>query len=82
MPSVVARLRSGDVWTGLSRLDPKAQKAFMDTATFFFGKDTFKYLVTAEKAWQAGISVAKHTIVIRSVIVPLELLAACSLAKL
>ncbi|MBV7379688.1 hypothetical protein [Maritimibacter dapengensis] len=65
----------GDPWTGISRLDPKAQKAFIDTASFFFGKDTFKYLRTAEEAWQAGISVAKNTIVIRSVIVPASNLA-------
>lgn len=42
---------------------------------FFMGKDAFKYLVTAEKALQTTVSVAKTTIVIRSVIVPMANMA-------
>ena len=61
-----------DLWTGESRLNPTAAKAFTDVATALMGRNIFKYLVTAEKFWQAGVSVAKQTIVIRSVIVPLS----------
>ena len=65
----------GDVWTGISRLDEKSRKAFTDTMTLLMGNKAFPWLVRAEKAWQAGISVAKNTIVIRSVIVPASNLA-------
>lgn len=65
----------GDIWTEMTRMDPKVQKAFHDTATVIMGKDAFRNLVTAEKYWQAGISVAKTTIVIRSIIVPVSNLA-------
>lgn len=66
MPSV------SDFWTGLSRWDPKTQKAFVDTASKLFGKNTFRYLVTAEKALQTGVSMAKHMIVVSSIIVPVS----------
>ena len=65
----------GDLWTGMSRLHPTAQKAFVDTASLIMGDKAFRNLVTAEKAIQAGVSVAKNTIVIRSVIVPLSNMA-------
>ena len=60
----------GDAWIGASRWNDKTKKAFSDAATVIAGKDAYRYLVTAEKAWQAGVSVAKNTIVIRSVVVP------------
>jgi len=66
MPSV------SDFWNGLSRMSPEFQKSFVDTATLVFGKNTFRYLVTAEKAWQTGVSMAKHIIVVSSVIVPVS----------
>jgi hypothetical protein len=66
MPSV------SDFWSGLSRLSPEAQKSFVDAATMVFGKNTFRYLVTAEKGWQTAISTAKHIIVVSSVIVPVS----------
>jgi hypothetical protein len=62
----------GELWKGGSRVHPKTQEAFVKTAEALMGRNAFKYLVTAEKAWQAGISVAKNTIVIRSVIVPMS----------
>ena len=62
----------GDAWVGLSRLDPKSQKLLTDTMTAVLGQNAYKYLKTAETAWQAGVSVAKNTIVIRSVIVPIS----------
>ena len=64
-----------DAWTDLTRLDPRSQKMLVKTATALFGESAFKKLVTAEKAWQSGISMAKQTIVIRSIIVPLSNLA-------
>ena len=63
-------LSMADNWTRLSQHDEKSRKAFVDAATVVLGKDAFKHLVRAEKGWQAGISVAKNTIVIRSIIVP------------
>ena len=60
----------GDNWTGNSRLKPEVQKAVVDMTTLVLGRNAFKYLVTAEKGWQAAVSVAKNTIVIRSIIVP------------
>lgn len=60
----------GDAWTGGTRIDPKIQKALVDSATFIFGKKAFKYLVTGEKGVQTAVSTAKNTIVIRSVFVP------------
>lgn len=59
----------GDPRSELSRVP--AQKAFMDSATFVLGKNTFKYLVTAERSWKAGVAFAKSTIFIKSVVVPL-----------
>lgn len=60
----------GDAWTGGTRIDPKIQKALVNSATFMFGKNAFKYLVTGEKGVQTAVSTAKNTIVIRSVFVP------------
>jgi hypothetical protein len=62
----------GDAWTGMSRHNEKARRAFADAmmAMPFMGKDAFKYLSQAEALWKTGASVAKQTIVVRSVIVP------------
>ncbi len=59
-----------DNWTEQSRLKPEVQKAVVDLTTLILGKNAFKYTVTAEKGLQTAVSVAKNTIVIRSVIVP------------
>ncbi len=64
-----------DAWTGASRINEPVRKAFVDTMTAIMGKNTFKYLSRAESGWQAGVSTAKHTIVIRSIIVPMSNLA-------
>lgn len=61
-----------DAWTGKTRLHQEAQNTIKVMATAVMGDKAFKYLVTAEKAWQAGVSVAKNTIVIRSIVVPLS----------
>ena len=59
-----------DAWTGNTRLKPGFQKALVNSATFMFGKDTFKYLVTGESGLQTAVSTAKNIIVIRSVFIP------------
>ncbi|WP_425053090.1 hypothetical protein [Psychromarinibacter sp. S121] len=59
-----------DAWDGASRMKQEVRQAIADTATFLLGRNAYRYLVTAEKAWQTGVSVAKQTIVIRSFIVP------------
>jgi hypothetical protein len=64
-----------DPWTGISRMDPEHQETFRKVVTFFMGDDAFKYLATSEKAIQAGVSVVKSTIVVRSIIIPMANLA-------
>jgi hypothetical protein len=64
-----------DPWTGISRLNPEMQEGFVKLATAFMGKDAFTYLATAEKGIQAGVSVVKSTIVVRSIIIPMANLA-------
>jgi hypothetical protein len=64
-----------DPWTGVSRLSPEMQEGFVKTVTAVLGKDAFTYLATAEKGIQAGVSVVKNTIVVRSIIIPMANLA-------
>lgn len=64
-----------DAWTRKTRMPKSAQKALRSTATFFMGDKAFRNLVIAEKAIQTGVSFAKNTIVIRSIVVPLSNLA-------
>lgn len=63
-----------DPWTGISRMSQEHQDAFVKIATALHG-DAFTYLATAEKAIQAGVSVVKSTIVVRSIVIPLANLA-------
>lgn len=60
----------GQAWTGSSRMSEPVKKAIRDVTETIMGRNAYRNMVVAEKAWQAGISVAKNTIVIRSVIVP------------
>jgi hypothetical protein len=59
-----------DAFTGDTRMDERVASAIRDTTTVMFGANAFKYLVTAEKTVQTAVTVAKQTIVIRSVFVP------------
>jgi len=61
-----------DAWSNNTRFDEKTQKVFRDTAMLIMGRNAFTKLGHAEKFWQAGVSIAKNTIVIRSIIVPLS----------
>lgn len=63
-----------DAWTGISRMSDEHQKAFVKIVTAIHG-DAYTYLATAEKAIQAGVSVVKSTIVVRSIIIPMANLA-------
>ena len=58
-----------DAWTGTSRWDPKTQKAFRDLATVMMGRDAMKRLAQGERGLQDGVSWAKTTIVVRSLVV-------------
>ena len=60
----------GDLWTGVTRIDPKTAEVAADVLTAVMGKNAYKYLVTAEKLWQNFVSDARTTIVVRSIIVP------------
>lgn len=63
-------LTVGEAWSGPSELNEPVKKLVRDVTTVILGRNAYKSVVTAEKAWQTGISVAKQTIVIRSFIVP------------
>jgi hypothetical protein len=68
-------LSVGDAWKGPSDLPEPVKKTIMDVSMAIMGKNAYRNLVTAEKLWQAGVSVAKQTIVIRSVVVPMSNIA-------
>lgn len=64
-----------DPWTGISRMDEKHREGFVKVVTAVLGQDAYTRLATAEKAIQAGVSVVKSTIVVRSIIIPMANLA-------
>lgn len=59
-----------DPWTGVSRWSPEVQKGIVDTATLIMGKNAFKWLRQGEKLVTTGVSYAKSTIIIRSMVIP------------
>lgn len=59
-----------DAFTGNTRMDQRVSDTIRDVSTVFFGDKAFEYLVTAEKSVQTAVTIAKQTIVIRSVFVP------------
>jgi hypothetical protein len=60
-----------EFWKGGNNLNRKLQDTLVQLAEIPMGKNAYKYLVTAEKAIKAGVSVAKQIIVTKSIIVPL-----------
>jgi hypothetical protein len=60
----------GDLWTGATRVPKEWSEKFSKEISDFFGMDSFRYIVTGEKALQTAVSTAKDWIVIRSVVVP------------
>jgi hypothetical protein len=70
MPSVK------DLWSSDGKEnDTKVAKAVRDISMSLFGPNVMPVLLKAEKGWMAGISVAKNTIVVRSIIVPVSNIA-------
>jgi hypothetical protein len=61
-----------DIWTGISRLKPETQDAIRNLATAFMGKNAYKWLSTAEGSIQSLVSLAKATIIIRSIKVAVD----------
>jgi hypothetical protein len=68
-------LTLGEAWSGPSDLNESVKSTIKDVSTAVMGKNAYRNLVTAEKAIQAGILVAKNTIVVKSIIVPASNLA-------
>ena len=60
----------GEAWTGPSNIKDEHKKIIRDMSTVLLGRNAFKYLVTAQKSIQAGVSVAKNVIVVLSIVVP------------
>jgi hypothetical protein len=60
-----------EFWDGATRLSEGQKKAFVDVAELMMGDKAYRNFVTAEKLLQAGVSVAKSTIVVKSLIVPM-----------
>ncbi|OSQ45269.1 hypothetical protein MGEO_18280 [Marivita geojedonensis] len=58
-----------DAWTGVSRWSPEAQNAIKEAATVIMGDNAYKYMVKAETAVTEVVSMAKTTIVVRSLTV-------------
>jgi hypothetical protein len=63
-------LTLGEAWTGPSDLNETVKSTIKDVTTAVMGRNAYRNIVTAEKAIQAGILVAKNTIVVKSIIVP------------
>jgi hypothetical protein len=62
----------GDIWTGTTRIDPKAADTAKRAIIGAFGLDSYRYLVQGERLIQNLVIEAKQTIVVRSVIVPVS----------
>jgi len=67
----------GEAWAGPSTIKPEHKKLIRDITAITpgLGPDAFKRLVTAQKALQAGVGVAKNIIVILSIVVPVANIA-------
>jgi len=46
----------GEFWTGESRMSQEARNTVSDISTLILGRNAYKYLKTAEKSWQMGVS--------------------------
>ena len=60
----------GEAFTGPSRMNDGVKQTVEDVSTLILGKNAYKVLKKAEQGLQSAVSVAKSTIVIRSVIIP------------
>lgn len=62
----------GDMWTGVTRVDPKVREVSQKVAIGVFGAEAYKYFTVGEKLIQNLATVARQTIVVRSVVVPVS----------
>lgn len=60
----------GDFWTGNTNVPEHHRIAIADFMTGILGKDTYRRLVSSEKAWQSLMGDARTAIVVKSVLVP------------
>jgi hypothetical protein len=58
-----------DAWTGISNWSPEFREAFRDGAKVLMGNKAYRWLSTAESGVQDVVSVAKTTIIVRSIVV-------------
>jgi len=61
-----------DPWTGVTRFSPKTQEQIQKTMTLMLGNDAFKRLSQAEKLINNGVSYAKTTVIVRSLLVGVD----------
>lgn len=61
----------GDMWSGISRWSPEAQKQVRNLLMGIWGNKAYQYMVNAEKTVQNLVSDAKTLIVVKSVVVPM-----------
>lgn len=60
----------GEVFNGPSELNDQVKQTVEDVSTLILGKNAYKHLKKAEQNLQSLVSVAKSTIVIRSIVIP------------
>ena len=60
----------GEAFTGPSQMNDQVKQTVEDVSTLILGKNAYRVLKKAEQGLQSAVSVAKSTIVIRSVVIP------------
>lgn len=61
----------GDMWSGISRWSPEAQKQVRNLLMGIWGNRAYQYMVNSEKTVQNFVSDAKTLIVVKSIVVPM-----------
>lgn len=64
-----------DAWTGVSRFSPENQARVRDFSELLTGTKGFGWLTNAEQVLDTGVSYAKTTIIVRSMVVPMANIA-------
>ena len=60
----------GEAFTGPTHMNDQVKQTIEDVSTLIMGKDAYKLLKKAEQGLHSAVSVAKSTIVIRSIVIP------------
>ncbi len=60
----------GEAFTGPSQMNDGVKQTVEDVSTLILGKNAYRVLKKAEQGLQSAVSVAKSTIVIRSIVIP------------